>query len=83
MELSAFSLPVHKSLQQPDLLLGLPKPVFALLLCLAIVCANLFGPLFALSALVFYIPCYFATKQDPLLLTIALLSLFQVDYLEG
>jgi type IV secretory pathway VirB3-like protein len=83
MELTEYSLPVHKSLQQPDLLLGLPKLVFALILCVTIVFANLFGPVFALIGIVFYIPCSLVTKSDPQLLTIALESLFQVDYLEG
>jgi type IV secretory pathway VirB3-like protein len=83
MELTEFSLPVHKSLQQPDLLLGLPKIVAALILCLSIVFANLFGAVFALVGLVFYIPCYLISKQDSQLLTIAMESLFQVDYLEG
>jgi type IV secretory pathway VirB3-like protein len=83
MDLRDYALPVHKSLQQPELLLGLPRIVAALILCIAIVFVNLFGPLFALSALVFYVPCYFITKSDPLLLGIALESLFQLDYFEG
>jgi type IV secretory pathway VirB3-like protein len=83
MDLTQFSLPVHKSLQQPDLLLGLPKLVFVLILCLSIVMVNFFGPAFACAAVIFYIPCYFISRADPLLLTIALESLFQVDYLEG
>jgi type IV secretory pathway VirB3-like protein len=83
MDLTSFSLPVHKSLQQPDLLLGLPKIVFVLILCLTIIFVNFFGPVFALSAVFFYLPCYFVSKTDPLLLAIALESLFQIDYLEG
>jgi type IV secretory pathway VirB3-like protein len=83
MELTAFSLPVHKSLQQPDLLLGLPKLVFGLILCITIIFINFFGPFFACLGLILYVPCYFVSKQDPMLLTIALESLFQTDYLEG
>jgi type IV secretory pathway TrbD component len=83
VELTQFALPVHKSLQQPDLLLGLPKPVFVLILCLSIILVNFFGPVFAIAAVVFYIPCFFVSKADPLLLLIALESLFQVDYFEG
>lgn len=83
MELTQFSLPVHKSLQQPDLLLGLPKPVFVVILCLSIILVNFFGPFFAFASLVFYIPCFLISRVDPLLLLIALESLFQVDYLEG
>jgi type IV secretory pathway VirB3-like protein len=83
MELRDYALPVHKSLQQPDLLLGLPKIVFALILCLSIVFVNFFGPVFALAGLVFYLPCYFISKADPQLLTIDLESLFQIDYFEG
>jgi type IV secretory pathway VirB3-like protein len=83
MELTEFSLPVHKSLQQPDLLLGLPKIVFALILCVTIIFVNFCGPVFALSGLLFYLPCYFVSRSDPQLLTIAMESLFQVDFLEG
>jgi type IV secretory pathway VirB3-like protein len=83
MEALDFSLPVHKSLQQPELLLGVPKPVFALIFCATIVLVNFLGPVFALAALAFYLPCYLLSRQDPLLLTIVMDSLFQVEYLEG
>jgi type IV secretory pathway VirB3-like protein len=81
--LQDFSLPVHKSLQQPDLILGIPKSVLALLLCLTMILVYLLGFMFVLSGILLYLPCYLVSKDDPDLLTIALESLFQMDYLEG
>jgi type IV secretory pathway VirB3-like protein len=81
--LADFAAPVHKSLQQPDLVLGVPKEILVLIFCAAIVTGALLGPPFALSAVVFYIPCYFLSKEDPQMLVMALDSLMQVDYLEG
>jgi type IV secretory pathway VirB3-like protein len=78
-----FSLPVHKSLQQPDLVLGIPKPVLALLLCLTMILVYLLGFIFAVGGILLYFPCYLVSKDDPELLSIALDSLFQMDYLEG
>jgi type IV secretory pathway VirB3-like protein len=81
--LTDFALPVHKSLQQPDLILGVPKEILVLIFCAAIVIGSLLGPPFALSAVVFYVPSYFLSKEDPQMLGMALESLTQVDYLEG
>jgi type IV secretory pathway VirB3-like protein len=81
--LQDYAQPVHKSLQQPDLILGIPKPVLALILCLSMILVYLMGFLFILSGVIFYIPCYFLSKEDPAMLTIALDNLFQIDYLEG
>jgi type IV secretory pathway VirB3-like protein len=81
--LQDFALPVHKSLQQPDLILGIPKPVLALILCLSMILAYLLGFIFAASGLLVYIPCYLLSKEDPAMLTIAMDSLFQLDNLEG
>jgi type IV secretory pathway VirB3-like protein len=81
--LQDFSLPVHKSLQQPDLILGIPKPVLAMILCLTMILVYLLGFVFVISGVLFYVPCYFLSKEDPDMLTIALDHLFQVDYLEG
>jgi type IV secretory pathway VirB3-like protein len=81
--LQDYALPVHKSLQQPDLVLGIPKSVLALILCLTMILVYLLGFIFAVSGVLFYIPCYFLSKEDPAMLTIALDSLFQIDYLEG
>jgi type IV secretory pathway VirB3-like protein len=81
--LQDFSLPVHKSLQQPDLVLGIPKSVLALLLCLTMILVYLLGFIFSLSGIILYLPCYFLSRDDPDLLPIALESLFQMDYLEG
>jgi type IV secretory pathway VirB3-like protein len=81
--LTDFALPVHKSLQQPDLILGVPKEILALIFCAAVVIGAMIGPAFALSAVVFYFPCRFLSKEDPQMLVMALDSLMQVDYLEG
>jgi type IV secretory pathway VirB3-like protein len=81
--LQDYALPVHKSLQQPDLILGIPKTVLALILCATMILVYLLGAVFAASGFVIYIPCYFLSREDPDMLTIALDSLFQVDYLEG
>jgi type IV secretory pathway VirB3-like protein len=81
--LQDYALPVHKSLQQPDLILGIPKPVLALILCLTMILVYLLGFVFAATGLLFYVPCYFLSKEDPAMLTIALDNLFQLDYLEG
>jgi type IV secretory pathway VirB3-like protein len=81
--LQDFSLPVHKSLQQPDLILGVPKPVIALILCVTMILAYLLGFVFSIFGIILYIPCYFLSKEDPDLLIIALDGLFQLDNLEG
>jgi type IV secretory pathway VirB3-like protein len=77
------SAPVYKSLLQPDLIIGVPKGVFVAILCGAVAMASLFGLWFALSAVVFYAPCYFLSKEDPHMLSMAMGSLLQPDYLEG
>ena len=43
----------------------------------------LLGFVFIVSGLLFYVPCYFLSKEDPAMLTIAMDNLFQLDYLEG
>lgn len=45
--LQEYSIPVHKSLQQPDLLLGIPKVIVALIFCVTILLVYLFGLGFA------------------------------------
>ena len=81
--LQDYSIPVHKSLQQPDLLLGIPKMVAAVIFCLTTLLTYLFGFGFTLVAVVLYVPCRIISKDDPLLLSMALGSLFEVDELEG
>jgi len=81
--LQDFSLPVHKSLQQPDLVFGIPKVVLAIILCLTMILVYLLGFIFVLAGFAMYIPCYFVSKQDPDMLTIAIDNLFKIDYLEG
>ena len=81
--LQDYSIPVHKSLQQPDLLLGVLKVILAIIFCLTIMLIYLFGFGFAVVAVVLYVPCRIISKNDPQLLTIALNSLFELDELEG
>ncbi len=81
--LQDFSVPVHKSLQQPDLLLGIPKVIAAMIFCLTVLLVYIFGFGFSLVALVLYVPCRIISKDDPLLLSMALGSLFEMDELEG
>lgn len=81
--LQDYSIPVHKSLQQPDLLLGIPKMIAAVIFCLTVLLVYLFGTGFALVAVILYVPCRVISKDDPLLLTMALGSLFEMDELEG
>lgn len=83
--LQEYSTPVHKSLQQLDLLLGVPKAVLALIFCVTVMLVYLFELGFAAVAVavVLYVPCRIISKNDPQLLTIALNSLFEMDELEG
>ena len=81
--LQDYSVPVHKSLQQPDLLLGIPKIVAAMIFCLTTLLVYLFGIGFALVAVILYAPCRVISKDAPLLLSMALGSLFEMDELEG
>lgn len=81
--LQEYSTPVHKSLQQPDMLLGIPKTILVLIFCATVMLVYLFGLGFAAVAVVLYVPCRIISKNDPQLLTIALNSLFEMDELEG
>jgi type IV secretory pathway VirB3-like protein len=78
-----YSLPVHKSFHQPDLLLGLPKAVFLLILLLTVGIVYLFGLIYGFIGIVLYIPCNLVSKNDPHLLEYALFSLFEIEHLEG
>jgi type IV secretory pathway VirB3-like protein len=81
--LQDFSLPVHKSFHQPNLLAGVPKIVFVILLLVTAGLIYFFGLPYALIGIVLYIPCFIISKRDPNLLEYALFSLFDIDYLEG
>ncbi len=60
MSLTDFSMPVHKSFQQADLLLGVPKPIFLILFLVFVLVSYLFGlVLGGIITIVFYIPCFF------------------------
>ncbi len=81
--LQDYSVLVHKSLQQPDLLLGIPKMIAAMIFCLTTLLVYLFGFGFTFVSVILYVPCRIISKDDPLLLTMALGSLFEMDELEG
>lgn len=82
--LSDFSMPVHKSFQQEDLLLGVQKSIFLLLFLIFAIISYLFGLIpGAIIAIVFYLPCRILTSHDPNLISIALSSLIEPDHLEG
>lgn len=83
MTLQDYSIPVHKSLQQPDLLLGIPKIIVALIFCVTVLLVYLLGFGFSPVAVVLYVPCRLISKNDPQLLSIGLSSLFELDELEG
>jgi type IV secretory pathway VirB3-like protein len=78
-----YSLPVHKSMHQPDLLMGIPKMILAIILCITIIFIYLLGFWFGFAGIVLYIPCYIISKDDLFMLTIALEHVFQMDRLEG
>ncbi|MBP3199649.1 MAG: VirB3 family type IV secretion system protein [Butyrivibrio sp.] len=84
MDLTDFSMPVHKSFHQADLLLGIPKTIFMLLFLIFVLSAYLFGFVVAIPVvLLIYIPSFILTKHDPFMLSIALNSLIEPDRLEG
>lgn len=84
MTLNDFALPVHKSFQQADLLLGIPKSVFLILFLVMVLVSYLFGLILGIVVTVIvYIPCRLLTKHDPHMLTVALNSLIEPDKLEG
>jgi type IV secretory pathway VirB3-like protein len=83
MLLEDYSLPIHKSFHQPDLLFGIPKIYFLLIFCVTILLVYLLGVYASAAAVLFYLPCRLISKQDPLLLTIALESLSEVEKFEG
>ena len=78
-----YSISIHKSLMQPDLILGIPKQILILIACITMCLVYLIGFVFIFAGLVMYIPCYLISKDDPLTLIILLESLFEPDRMEG
>jgi type IV secretory pathway VirB3-like protein len=70
-------------MHQPDLLLGIPKEIMAIIFCLTIIAVYLLGIWFIAVGVILYIPCCIISKNDPLLLSMAVNNLFQIDHLEG
>ena len=84
MDVTEFSMPVHKSFQQADLILGLKKPVFLLIFLIFVLISYLFKFFIGLgAALVLYVPARILAHIDPDMLDIALASLIEPDKLEG
>lgn len=84
MSLTDFSMPVHKSFFQADLIAGVPKSVFLILFLILVLIGYLFGMILGgIITVILYIPCFFLTKHDPHMLTVALNSLIEPDRLEG
>ena len=84
MDITEFSMPVHKSFQQQDLILGLKKPVFLIVFLAFVLMAYLFNAWIGLAAAAaIYIPARILTNIDPDKLEIALSALTEPDRLEG
>lgn len=82
--LSEFSVPVFKSFQQEDLILGVQKGVFLIVFLIFAIISYLFGLIpGAVVTAVFYLPCRILTRHDPHMISIALNSLIEPDFLEG
>lgn len=81
--LQDYSMPVHKSLLQPDLIMGVPKDVFMLIFLITASFIYFIGKFGALVAIPVYIPCRILCKNDPNMLTIAIESLMEPDHLEA
>lgn len=82
MSVIEFSVPVHRSLHQRDLLAGVPHIALLALLMFGIVTvymAQLYW--FAPVVIILYIVMRLLTKRDPFLLDIIFISIVQDDYL--
>lgn len=82
MGVTDFSVPVHRSLHQRDLLAGVPHIALLVLLMFGIVTvymAQLYW--FTPVVIVLYIVMRLLTKRDPFLLDIIFISIVQDDYL--
>jgi len=84
-DINEFSLPLFKSFQQEDLILGVQKPILIGIMLVLVLVWYLFGtvPSLIITSII-YLPCYFVTKRDPHLLSIALNAVFlEPEVLEG
>lgn len=78
-----YSLPVHKSLMEPDQLLGIDKTMFMLIVVVTILLMYIISPWAFVVAPVLWFPVRLVTKSDPQLFAILMESLFDPDFLEG
>lgn len=82
--LDDFAMPVHKCFEQNDFILGVQKPVFLIIVLAFILVSYLFGLVPGIIiGVVAYVPCRILTNHDPNMITIALSSLIEPDFLEG
>jgi len=81
--LQDYSLSLHKSFHQPNLLMGIPKPVFVVILLVIVGVVYFFGLPYGLIGIVLYVPCRIISSRDPNLLEYALYSMFEIETLEG
>lgn len=82
MSIIDFSVPVHRSLHQRDLIAGVPHLALLALVIFAIITvymAQLYW--FLPVVVVLYVAMRLMTKRDPFLLDIVLQSITQDDYL--
>jgi type IV secretory pathway VirB3-like protein len=63
--------------------MGIPKEIMLIIGCLTIIVVYLFDLWFGFLGVILYVPCYFISKHDPLLLNMALDNLFQIEHLQG
>lgn len=83
-DLTDFSMPVFKSLQQEDLVLGVQKSIFIIILLIMVLVSYLFGMVPGIIVtLIFYVPVRILTGIDANMVSIALNSLIEPDFLEG
>ena len=82
MNVIDFSVPVHRSLQQRDLLAGVPHSALFVLVIFGIVTVYMAQLYWFLPVIiVLYIAMRILTKHDPFLLDIIFISITQDDYL--
>lgn len=78
-----YSIPVHKSLMEPDQLLGIDKSMLLLIVVVTILVMYLISPWAFVIAPALWLPVRLVTKTDPHLFPIIMESLFDPDVLEG
>lgn len=78
-----YSLPVYKSLMKSELLMGIPKIMFVIILIVTILFMYMISGYCFVIFFVFWFPTYLISKKDPDLFPILIESLQEPDFLEG